>query len=77
MRELIGQLVDGLCARLCESDIDAAAGSVEEVDRIVTQIRARWPGVVIILRGGSRLLPRGLHGMVRGRRRACPVRIGR
>ncbi|WP_373506731.1 IS1380 family transposase [Thiocapsa sp.] len=42
-----------LCARRREADMDAAAGSVEEVDRIVTQIRARWPGVEIILRGDS------------------------
>jgi hypothetical protein len=31
-----------LCARLRPSNIDAAAGSVEELDRIVGQIRARW-----------------------------------
>lgn len=42
-----------LCARLRESNIDAAAGSVDEVQRIVTQIRTRWPQVEIILRGDS------------------------
>jgi len=42
-----------LCARLRPSNIDAAAGSVEEVERIVTQIRKRWPKVRIILRADS------------------------
>jgi hypothetical protein len=42
-----------LCARLRSSDIDAAAGCVEEVSRIVEQIRQRWPEVRIILRGDS------------------------
>src|SRR2546430_2641561 len=32
-----------LCARLRPSNIDASAGSLEEVQRIVWQIRARWP----------------------------------
>lgn len=40
-----------LCARLRRSNIDASAGSVEEVDRIVAQIRQSWPEVRIILRG--------------------------
>ena len=31
-----------LCARLRPSNIDASAGSLEEVQRIVRQIRARW-----------------------------------
>jgi len=42
-----------LCARLRPSNIDGAAGSVEEVMRIVKQIRERWPKVRIILRGDS------------------------
>lgn len=42
-----------LCARLRESNIDAAAGSVEELTRIVAQIRARWPQVEIVIRGDS------------------------
>lgn len=42
-----------LCARLRPSNIDGSAGSVEEVERIVTQIRKRWPKVRIILRGDS------------------------
>jgi Transposase DDE domain group 1 len=40
-----------LCARLRSSNIDASAGVLEEVKRIVTQIRAQWPQVEIVLRG--------------------------
>jgi len=42
-----------LCARLRPSNIDASAGSLEEVQRIVRQIRARWPRTSIILRADS------------------------
>ena len=42
-----------LAAKLRCSDIDASAGSVEEVARIVAQIRARWPFVQILLRADS------------------------
>ncbi len=42
-----------LCARLRESNHDAAFGSLAEVRRIVAQIRAAWPEVKIILRGDS------------------------
>lgn len=42
-----------LCAKLRPADIDAAAGSVKQVARIVEQIRQRWPQVRIILRGDS------------------------
>jgi hypothetical protein len=42
-----------LAAKLRPSDIDASAGSVEEVERIVRQIRARWPFVRILLRADS------------------------
>jgi hypothetical protein len=42
-----------LCARLRPSNIDASAGSLEEVQRIVRQIRARWPKTRIILRADS------------------------
>jgi hypothetical protein len=42
-----------LAAKLRRSNIDASAGSVEEVDRIVSRIRARWPKVKILLRGDS------------------------
>jgi hypothetical protein len=42
-----------LCARLRPSNIDASAGSQEEVQRIVRQIRARWRKTRIILRADS------------------------
>lgn len=42
-----------LCAKLRPSDIDAAAGSVKQVARIVGQIRQRWPEVPIVIRGDS------------------------
>jgi Transposase DDE domain group 1 len=42
-----------LCARLRPSNQDASAGSVEEVESIVRQIRRRWPRVRIILRADS------------------------
>lgn len=42
-----------LCARLREANQDAAAGSLQEIQRIVKQIRAAWPTVKIILRGDS------------------------
>jgi hypothetical protein len=40
-----------LCARLRKSDIDASAGGVEELERIVGQIRAPWPETKIVIRG--------------------------
>src|SRR5450432_1072399 len=42
-----------LAAKLRASNIDGAAGSVEEVTRIVDQIRQKWPRVRILLRGDS------------------------
>jgi Transposase DDE domain group 1 len=42
-----------LCARLRVSNIDASAGSREELERIVAQIRQTWPGVKITIRGDS------------------------
>ena len=42
-----------LCARLRPANQDAAAGSVEEVSRIVAQLRASWPQVKIVLRADS------------------------
>jgi hypothetical protein len=42
-----------LCARLRPANQDAAAGSVEEVRRIVAQMRERWPEVKIVLRADS------------------------
>jgi len=42
-----------LAAKLRRSNIDAAAGALEEVERIVTQIRRRWRRVRILLRADS------------------------
>lgn len=49
-----------LCARLRKSNIDGSAGSLEEVQRIVGQIRQRWPNVRIILRADSGFCRDGL-----------------
>jgi len=42
-----------LCARLRTADRDAAAGSMQEVARIVQRIREAWPEVQIIVRADS------------------------
>src|SRR6202042_2023747 len=42
-----------LAAKLRPANIDGAAGSIEEVARIVAHIRRRWPRVRIVLRADS------------------------
>jgi hypothetical protein len=42
-----------LLAKLRRADIDAAAGVVEEVARLVARIRARWPNTSILLRADA------------------------
>jgi hypothetical protein len=42
-----------LCATLRPSDIDASAGSLVFVQRIVARLREKWPNVPIVLRGDS------------------------
>ncbi len=42
-----------LAAKLRRSNIDASAGAVEEIARIIVQIRERWPRVRILLRADS------------------------
>jgi hypothetical protein len=42
-----------LCARLRPANIEGAAGSVEELARLVKQLRQAWPEVRITLRGDS------------------------
>jgi hypothetical protein len=42
-----------LSAKLRPSDIDAAAGSVKQLARIVEHIRRQWPEVEIVVRGDS------------------------
>jgi hypothetical protein len=42
-----------LAAKLRPANIDASAGAVDEVARIVAQLRVRWPRVRILLRAAS------------------------
>jgi hypothetical protein len=42
-----------LAVRLREANQDASAGSLPEIERIVTRLRGRWPRVQIILRADS------------------------
>jgi hypothetical protein len=42
-----------LAAKLRRSNIDGSAGALEEVERIVRRIRARWPRVRVLLRADS------------------------
>jgi hypothetical protein len=42
-----------LCARLREANHDASFGCLQEIRRIVAQVRAPWPEVKIVLRGDS------------------------
>lgn len=42
-----------LCARLRPSNIDAAKGSVEELEKIIRKIRQRWTKTRIMIRGDS------------------------
>jgi hypothetical protein len=42
-----------LAAKLRPANIDGSAGAVEEIARIVAQIRTRWPKVRVILRADS------------------------
>jgi hypothetical protein len=42
-----------LAAKLRRSNIDACAGAVDEIGRIVRRIRSRWPRVRILLRADS------------------------
>jgi hypothetical protein len=51
-----------LGVRLRPSNQDGSAGAVEEISRIVAQIRQRWPGVKIILRADSGFCRQELMG---------------
>ena len=42
-----------LCARLRPSNLEALAGCVEELERIVAQIRGAWPEGKIVIRGDA------------------------
>jgi Transposase DDE domain group 1 len=51
-----------LAAKLRPANIDASAGSVEEMARIVAHIRQRWPQVRILLRADSGFAREALMG---------------
>ena len=57
-----------LAAKLRRSNIDASAGAVEEVARIVGRIRARWPRVRIVLRADSGFAREALMAWCEARR---------
>jgi Transposase DDE domain group 1 len=42
-----------LCSKLRPSDIDASAGALKQLQRIVGRIRRAWPGVKVLVRGDS------------------------
>jgi hypothetical protein len=42
-----------LAAKLRPSNVDPADGALAELQRIIAQIRAQWPAVVIVVRGDS------------------------
>jgi hypothetical protein len=42
-----------LAAKLRPSNVDPAAGALEELQRIITHIRGQWPEVEIVVRGDS------------------------
>src|SRR5262252_7774106 len=65
-----------LAAKLRPANIDASAGSIEEVARIVTQIRQRWPTSAHSAACRFGLCPRGADGVVRDQRRRFPVWLG-
>ena len=55
-----------LGSRLRQSNIDGSAGALEEVQRIVAEIRKRWVGVRIILRADSGFCRDGLMNWCEG-----------
>lgn len=55
-----------LCARLRPSDIDASAGSVEELEPIVARIREQWPDVEIEIRADSGFCREGIMAWCEG-----------
>tara|TARA_R110002074_G_scaffold28352_1_gene81672 strand:+ start:15125 stop:15604 length:480 start_codon:yes stop_codon:yes gene_type:complete len=63
-----------LYARLRQSNSNGAAGSVEELERIVGQIRARWPNTRTVIIGDSGHGAQSLALVLRGvslRQRHC------
>src|SRR2546422_2680383 len=58
-----------LCARLRRSNLDASAGTVDELQRLVAHIRAAWPSVGIIIRADSGVARGEVMGWGRGHAR--------
>ncbi|MGD2059081.1 MAG: IS1380 family transposase [Anaerolineales bacterium] len=56
-----------LCARLRRADQDAAAGTREELARIIESIRRRWPETRILVRGDSGFCREDLMGWCEAR----------
>ena len=65
-----------LCARLRQSNSDASAGSLAEIERIVDQIRGAWPAGENHLAGRLRILPQRADELVRRQARGLCVRAG-
>jgi hypothetical protein len=65
-----------LAAKLRRADIDAAAGTVEEVARLFGQIRTRWPAVRIVLRADSGFARAALMGWCEANWRRLCVWLG-
>ena len=65
-----------LAAKLRRSNIDASAGAVEEVARIVGRIRRALAADAHSAAWRFRLRPRSPDGMVRGQPRGLPVWAG-
>ena len=61
-----------LAAKLRRSNIDASAGAVDEVERVVGQIRARWREDRAA--GGFGFCPRRADDLVRSQRRRLSIR---
>jgi len=66
---------DLLAAKLRAANIDAAAGAVEEIARIVAQVRTHWPHTRIILRADSGFARDALMAWC-GQRRRLHLRSG-
>lgn len=49
-----------LCAKLRQANGDASEGSVEELERIVGQLRERWPEIPIVIRADSGFCREGI-----------------
>ncbi len=65
-----------LLARQRRANVAGSDGAIEEMARIVAQIRRKWRRVRIILRGDNGFASQSADAVVRGERRRLPVRPG-